>query len=658
MDERTRALEAFAGALDQTIDFWLERLSPADLAAVMAVRLERLGASDTLAQALPEVRVEWAPAQPGQIGWVFGSAAQLEAQLDNIFKLQAICLDMDPGPDVLRDVEIAVRAHGASQGVRLVGRVVHKHKAQVAIQLDKPNLQLRAALDELIHELKHGRATIPAPVPNRPPTPLASSSPAPPPARTVSAPHIAVEQGMGAGRSTLIAAPVHAPARPVSLRDGLIPALVEVAALKVTGLLELKSPAYSLVLTLERGCVQDITRTPVREQDSLERLLVGAGKLSEGQLEQARELAEQYQISVGEALVDLALLEYGEVRVALKTRVLYMTRQLWAGQFKEATLTTLERLPQRSLALPVFLWSLLYRYVLESFTQRSAAELDALREASRGMSIKRVEPLPCDVSQLELGAKHSRLLTVLLDDVRTEQELTSMSQMGRTEVAAVLLTLKALGLTEEYIPDAARQHRTRQLDALTTAQARLGAQNHFEALGLHWSAYDEEIEAAYKNIRAQYDPQSGEFSHISEARDTLAEVSSHLDHAYDELRLRHKRAAYRGQVVDAFKIRSSIEMFEKQIDMAKMRRDIDEAIVYCKRILELQPSNAKAQQDLKLLMTVKERQAASRSRVDTPRDARGVSRSSAERWARRAVCPAQAQRDARRARRVPLPCSA
>lgn len=618
MDERTRALEAFAGALDQVIDFWLDRLSPAELAGVMAVRLERLGAGSALAQALPEVSVEWEPAQPGQIGWVFGSATQLEAQLDNIFKLQAICLEMERGPDVLRDVEISVRAPGAHQGVRLVGRVVHKHKTQVAIQLDKPNIQLRAALDELIHELKHGRATIPAPVPNRAPapTPVAVVAPVPTtPARAASASHASVDQGLGAGRSTIIASPVNAPSRPVSLQDGLVSALVEVAALKVTGLLELKSSAYTLVLTLERGCVQDITRTPVRDQDSLERLLVSAGKISEVQLEQARELAEQYQISVGEALVDLALLEYGEVRVALKTRVLYMTRQLWAGQFKEATLTTLERLPQRSLALPVFLWSLLYRYVLESFTQRSAAELDALREASRGMSIRRVEPLPCDISQLELGAKHTRLLTVLLDEVRTEPEIVSMSQMGRTEVAAVLLTLKALRLTEEYVPDAARQHRTRQLDALTTAQARLGTQNLFEALGLHWSAYDEEIEAAYKNVRAQYDPQSGEFSHISEARETLEEVSSQLDRAYDELRLRNKRTAYRNQVVDAFKIRSSIEMFEKQIDMAKMRRDIDEAIVYCKRILELQPSNAKAQQDLKLLMTVKERQAASRTHV-------------------------------------------
>jgi hypothetical protein len=609
MDERTRALEAFAGALDQVIDFWLERLSPAELAQVMAVRLERLSTGSAPVQALPEVSIEWTPAQPGQIGWVFGSAAQLEAQLDNIFKLQAVCLDMERGPDMLHDVEISIRAPGSSQGVRLMGRVVHKHKTQVAIQLDRPSIELRAALDELIHELKHGCATIPAPVPNRPPVPASS------PARTVLAPRVAVAQGLGTGRSTIIAAPISAPARPISLRDGLIPALVEIAALKVTGLLELKSPAYSLVLTLERGCVQDITRTPVRDQDSLERLLVGAGKLSESQLEQAREFAQQYQISVGEALVDLALLEYGEVRVALKTRLLYMTRQLWAGQFKEATLTTLERLPQRSLALPVFLWSLLYRHVLESFTQRSAAELDALREASRGMSIRRVDPLPCDVSQLELSAKHSRLLTVLLEEVRTEPEIVSMSQMGRTEVAAVLLTLKALGLTDEYIPDTARQHRTRQLDALTTVQARLNTQNFFEALGLHWSAYDEEIEAAYKAMRAQYDPQSGEFSHISEARDMLAEVSSHLDRAYSELRLRHKRTAYRSQVVDAFKIRSSIEMLEKQIDMAKIRRDIDDAIVYCKRVLELQPSNAKAQQDLKLLMTVKERQAASHTHV-------------------------------------------
>lgn len=610
MDDHKRALEAFTGALDQTLDFWLERLSAAEIAGVVEQRLVRLRASEAVAASIPEVSVAWTRGTPEQVSWRFGSAAQLEAQLDNIFKLQAICLEMDPGPEVLRDVEVMVKGAGQAHGVKLVGRVVHRHKDQVAIQLDKPGAPLRAALDEMLHELRYGRATIPAPVPNREPavTPAAAAT-----ATVYNARPAQGTQSGPAVRATMIAAPVALQAKRFSMDDGVVPMLARIAAMKPTGLLELKSHAFTLTLTLERGCIQDIMRTPLRDQDSLERLLLSAGKLNELQVKQAREHAEQYQITPGEALVDLALLEYGDVRVALKTRVLYMGRQLWSGHFTEASLTELERLPQRSLALPVFLWSILYRHVLEDYSQRTGAELEALREPSRGMSIRRVEPMPCEVGQLDLAAKHQRLFSVLLEEPRTEAELVSMAQLGRVEVLSLLLTLKALGLIEENVPDAALQRRTRQLDALVTAQARMNTQDHFAALGLHWSAFDEEIEAAYKAARAQYDPDSGEFAYIAEAKATLREVVALIDRAYAELRYPGRRAAYRNQLIDSFKIRSSIEMFEKQIDMAKMRRDIDEAIVFCKRILELQPSNPKAAQDLKLLATAKERQTAAQA---------------------------------------------
>jgi hypothetical protein len=613
MDDHKRALEAFTGALDQTLDFWLERLSAAEIAGVVEQRLVRLRASEAVAAAIPEVSVAWTRGTPEQVSWSFGGAAQLEAQLDNIFKLQAICLEMDPGPEVLRDVEVMVKGAGQAHGVKLVGRVVHRHKDQVAIQLDKPGAPLRAALDEMLHELRYGRATIPAPVPNREPAPTPAA--AQPAASAPAAPVYSARPAQGtqsgpALRATMIAAPVTLQAKRFSMDDGVVSMMARIAALKPTGLLELKSPAFTLTLTLERGCIQDIMRTPLRDQDSLERLLLSAGKLNELQVKQARDHAEQYQITPGEALIDLALLEYGDVRVALKTRVLYMGRQLWSGHFNEASLTELERLPQRSLALPVFLWSMLYRHVLEDYSQRTGAELEALREPSRGMSIRRVDPMPCEVGQLDLAAKHQRLFSVLLEEPRTEAEIVSMAQLGRVEVLSLLLTLKALGLIEENVPDAALQRRTRQLDALVTAQARINTQDHFAALGLHWSAFDEEIEAAYKAARAQYDPDTGEFAYIAEAKATLREVVALIDRAYAELRYPGRRAAYRNQLIDSFKIRSSIEMFEKQIDMAKMRRDIDEAIVFCKRILELQPGNSKAVQDLKLLATAKERQTA------------------------------------------------
>jgi hypothetical protein len=608
MNDRARAQATFADALDEVLGVWLERLPAEEIARVVEVRLARLRATSAIAQSLPETRVEWAPGSPERIAWSFGSSAQLEAQLDNIFKLQAICLEMEPAPEVLRDVSLTVKAWNMPNGVSLTGRVVHRHKDQVAIQLDKPSPALKASLDEMIHELKHGRVTIPAPVPNRVAhTPMATMA-APPMPEPASGTMI----GRSVVRDTLIASPLPTRTKRMDMEDegGLIPLLAKIAARKPTGLLELKASNFTLTLTMERGCIQDITRTPLRDQDSLERLLLGAGKLKPNEVAQAREHAEQHQISPGEALVDLALMEYGEVRVALKTRVLFMARQLWSGQFIEAVLTELERLPHRSLTLPVFLWSMLFRQTLESFVQRTAAELEALREPSRTMSIKRVDPLPCELAQLELSAKHQRLLTVLLDEVRTEAELVSMAQMGRTEVLALLLTLRALGLIEEHVPNAALQRRTRQLDALTTAQARMGTQNHFEALGLHWSAFDEEIEAAYAAVRAQYDPETGEFAYIAEAREVLAAVVAVVEGAYAELRYPGRRAAYRNQIVDSFKIRSSIEMFEKQIDMAKMRRDIDEAIVFCKRVLELQPSNAKATHDMKLLQTAKERQLA------------------------------------------------
>jgi hypothetical protein len=616
MSERGGALEGLNTELESLIERWRDRVGPRVLEGVLLDHAQRLKDGLSSREQLSAPRkpsIEWSAARPQHIAWRFYDADSLVSQQDNILKLQAVCLEMDPGPPVLTDLTIQLFAKERPM-LELRGRVVHRHKDQVAIQLEPATPQVRAGLDDAAHELRGVRPMTPvsgAPSPVAAPQVFAQTMRMGSPEPQVFAQTLRMGSPMEDTRQTMVSQAV--PARVAKrwrLDQGSSPldVLVEVAAMRPTGLLELKIAGSdsTLVLTLDRGIVHDISRAPLRAAESVEQLLKSAGKLTPEQVEQARAHARSYQTSVAEALVDLAILDYGEVRVALKTRVLFMARQLWSTTFSEASLTKLERLPQRSLSLPVFLWSMLFRHEFEQRTSMTIQDLEQRRSESSGMLIKRVEPLPCELPELELGAKHNRLLMTLLEEARQEPELISMSQMGKSEVLALLLTLKALGLIREEIPDHTKMRRTQQLGAVTALLARLQAKEPFEVLGLHWSAYNEEIEAAYQALKTKYALKGGEFSELEEASEMLADILKRAEEAYRVLINPRERAQHRATLVDRFKIASSIEMFEKQIDMAKIRRDIDEGVVYCKRLLELNPRHEQARQDLKLLQGIQE----------------------------------------------------
>jgi hypothetical protein len=144
----------------------------------------------------------------------------------------------------------------------------------------------------------------------------------------------------------------------------------------------------------------------------------------------------------------------------------------------------------------------------------------------------------------------------------------------------------------------AMAHTGALLQGLVEKRIKLKGADHFEVLGLHWSAYTELVESAYERDMALFRIENFDGVSRAELSPELEAIQTALEAAHAELSCEHTRRIYRVSQINAYQIQSGIDLYLDKGRTALMRNNPKEASECFRRVLELDPSNKKAKSSL------------------------------------------------------------
>jgi hypothetical protein len=596
-------LAKFEKTVRQLIEFYQDKVEAADMCEVF----ERLAGE---LEEIPGDGAYMLESMDRLVG-VFFTPNALERELANLLEVQAICVPLEDPPPMMTEIDVVVRTDWSDE-LSLPGRVVHVSGDQVAIQTFINDHSVVEKLRALPEHMRTGappkarttsditKPALPRIPPNTPPAVAVEAQPELPPQQEV---RRDIKQSGSFRRVEVTEIDPRAELEPEVIQlenHNVLPVLVRLAQERFNGMIELFGAAREkLVITLREGCLIEFEREPEREEDKLEVLLSNAGKISTEDIARASERAESLGTSVADALLDLRLMEYGDLRVALKTRLIFMARKLWSGEWQKAEVYQFDTSLMRTLTPPVPIYQQLFSVTLEQYESNiNATRLETIKKRFERVMLKMNEDSALDINELGLSTKQRRFVEVGLAEKRQIADLLLVSPMGQSDSLAMLAALDDIGLLEKDRVTEWTKQRTRQRNQLELMMLKIEREDHFDVLGLHWSAYGDEVEQAYQNAVKDYSEDN--FDALEVGPD-LQKIRARLEQAYQHLKDGPSRRRYRREQISEFKIRSSIDMFRKQAESAQMRRELESAIDFNRRVLELSPGDQQSQRALELL---------------------------------------------------------
>jgi hypothetical protein len=570
--------------IDQAIDRVVRRFRGLVDPTVLAERLRHT--ADELT-ATPEHAGVSFDDVTGTLHVVFERPNELEERLSEFVDLRALVVDA-PVP---MHQDVVVRVSGNGRAIEMMGRVVQELPNGRCVQLDRldpvTETRLRALPDAMREPAPH-TGNFDRPHTGKRP---AFQTPVPQTHQPSTANH-------GFERAPTLASyrPTSGPSRTWDLTENDISEpLLKLVANNATGLLEVvKGPGLGrLMVLIDRGAFVDIGSDPESPDEALEALLVRSKLLTAEDRDNVGRYRETYGVGSSEALLNLGVIDINELQIGLRTRIRYLLRNLW-DLSGDVRFHPLEELPAKTLARPVQILP----WVFGELVERCDGELPP---GIDGHLFRPPDTLPPVLATVNTLPQHDDVLGIRFGTGKSAREILRLSRSNTAETIVAIDTLVRLGFLERTAFRPISRVQTQSVKQLDMLHARLSTTSHFEVFGLHWSAYDEEVEQRYASLTKKFDPAQFVEVKSEDVLERLEQVRARIDDAWRVLRNAKRRREHREQVVDSFKVESSIEMFEQQADTATFRRDLGEAIAFYSRILELQPERLEIREKIRQL---------------------------------------------------------
>ena len=139
----------------------------------------------------------------------------------------------------------------------------------------------------------------------------------------------------------------------------------------------------------------------------------------------------------------------------------------------------------------------------------------------------------------------------------------------------------------------------RLLISLRSNASKAGVVDHFAMLGVHWSAYQSLIDEAWARERFFASEEHYPATLSPADAKNREDVEEALDAAYRVLREPSSRRSYRDSVVDRMNLQSAVGLYWDKGDTGVMRSDLEAAVDFLQRVLELDPNHKGARAKLK-----------------------------------------------------------
>lgn len=529
----------------------------------------------------------------------YGSAVALEREWDILTEICGMLVEVNPAPPKMKDLTVLIAGKGLRDRVELYGRVVQNTKKGAALELFPPDIEQKRELKRLLKKMEIAKETL-----NQESS--ASMMPGPPPRgaqphRPQSQPSADPAQQQPALRQRqvgLIEETVVEEQWEVNPTN-ISTILLQAAGIEGYGVLEFKTLQGRTQLVVHHGALVDIRKERPADSETLESLLLSAKKVTAEEIQRAQEMKAEQGISLGEALVDLQTMTHEDLLLAVRTRLIFLLHQTWKFERGEAKLFRLQRRPEQRLRSSAKLLAEIVSFLNERYGSLPLAELKERQDQFRGSLLKRIDPMPVNIAEMGLDPAVERFVSVLLADSWSLEELHRVSSLSQGKTIQTLLVLDELDLLERKKKSKRRWEET-QIEDL---HLRLRSSNYFELFGVHWSAYEKEIDEGYDKLTAKLDvPQEVQ----KNVGDKIEELRREIEEAYMVLSNRRSRRTYRDETIEKFAQKSAIQIYSKKADTFRMQGNVDALVDCLKRILELDPGDKAARRDLIALRELSE----------------------------------------------------
>lgn len=536
-----------------------------DLLQDMAALLKRHPAATS--EDLKEVLKDLSPQGDGYVitrtasehyTWAFEHPDSLRAQLQDVFKTQAVCLKLPTPVALLDDVNLRVTLGDHVED--FTGRVVHVTPEHAAIQVRPHHAQARQRL------LDACDAWTPTPA--------------------------------GAPLALTPAGAPLAPSReaaPVTTLNRWTHRPLILDVLLVAGRHE---GPHQLRVTSDQGLStfwfdgEDVLAMQTPDDPTPMDTVIGALELDEESLEFARRDAAQLGLSLALCLADRGVVNHDTIRGALRARhMALLTQALDEERALSIEHVEMPHVGRRREAAPLNIYAAVFEYLREH-TDPDTLHDDSFKHA-RFQYVGQEELL----GRMALEDRELRLMEAIAPKRTTFFDLHRFTSLAKQDVHSLLHVMERLGLVEraEHSDDAIEAHHQQEaMDSFEHMARRIQHGSHFEALGVHWSSHAKEIHAGYRQQLQRLDAHRRAPNHDA--------LRVKLQRAYRALCDPEGRAAYRRTILDDYTIHAATHVLFTRIEGAQLKFD-DQTVKACaKTILELHPSDQDIRARLRALV--------------------------------------------------------
>lgn len=570
----------------------------------------------------------------------YEAATALEKELDILTEVCGLMVDPDSSPPLMESLDVVIMGEGSNVSVTLAGRAVHQSDAGVALELTAPDDGQKKELAMLVEKMKTRPKKSPKKEDHSPPVaseeadkpqsadstpaveansqnkapsaaqPAVEANPNPDPSPQSPSPGPSSSTLEGVSEPTMREPPRTMEWHPGNMRikrQGLIergeqaarkwnPAdvglgtiLLESMSIDGYAVLEFNAEHNVKQLVLHFGNLVGLRMDPPAGSRPLLEYLRSSGLVESQEIRRAQQLATKSGGSLEDALIDLQAIDHAALVEAAECTLIDQLHDLWGFRGDQVCLYPLEHRPYLEIRCSISLTKEVVRHLQRRIGALSREELQEKEEYFSGKKIALSPDLDVAFEEMGLKAKELRFTEILGEKPRTLFELERVANLHQSEMMGMLLLLDELDCFIFHQPRQ-RSPERRRLQALRDQVDR--SDNHFDLFGLHWSAYDEEVETKYRELSARFDvsPEIEE-----EMNDEIEALRARLDAAYAVLSNSRSRQAHRKQHIDEYSRRNAAQMYENKVESLQMRSDKSDLLDALKRYLELKPDDKQAQ---------------------------------------------------------------
>ncbi len=371
-----------------------------------------------------------------------------------------------------------------------------------------------------------------------------------------------------------------------SLRD----AMMELALERVTGLLTLQLPDGRVRWGFwQKGGPVAWRAEPIVEDEVLGILMFRASQLTREQLEQSLDLMERNGIRQGEALIELGVITFAQVVLLLQKQTEFVFQRVIRERAGTWTFHLLDELPERFVAPPLRVPSLLFRSLRTYAKDMPAEDLATSLRPWLDKYVYFIDGAQRLLDEMKTNTDETGFFKIVQATSYRLRELFAVSNLPRSATAGMIWTLADLRLIEFRDEEADARGVQRLVRVLDDRRRAVTKGTLFEALDLHWICTAPDVEAAWKRLAPEYGPE-GAAKWGAENRKAVDGIYEHLRGAYERLRQDKARRDYRASIMEKMQIEQSAEMLAKKGDMAVMKENARESLDCFSKACELAPN--------------------------------------------------------------------